>query len=392
MSSGWSRLKAKSRIGRGFVLTTISLTFLFLFQNCASASDPATGVSASAVCTTGVCSSLKYSLLSADLDGGNVAIVRTSGFQEMTHPRVANDKTWVAYTAYNDRDSQNCASLSNGYINTEIRAVRLSGAGDKRVVGPTAGQYTSNSYWLGTTNEFTYLSGSPTSALKFYRSTVDSQMNVVSGPTQISVANTIFPADPQASIETNKIVYPGLYNSSSGFVKSIFLMNLSDGQNVVGLSLGRDRAGKVIVCSDSSCGNIMENDPKISPDGTMVAFMRQAPASGANGFGWHIFIVPVASPLGEVDISYATLGSDTTKNEVLPEWLDNTTLVFSTIEIKSASEVTKNVYTMKSDGSQRKKVSLPEGFRYSDVFPFTDSSGKKRLIISAEKIGATCVP
>ena len=362
------------------------LPFIILFQNCSS---PKSSSADQVSCTTLACSALKYSLLSADFDGSNVAIVRTSGYQEMTHPRVSNDKNWIAYTAYNDRDTQNCASLSIGYNNTEIRAVRIDGSVDKRVIAPTAGQFNSNNYWVGTTNEFTYLSG-PTSALKFYRTTVDTQMNLISGPTQISVANTIVPVDPQTHLGTNKIVYPGLYNPGGGFVKSIFLMNLSDSTNLVGLSLGRDRAGTQIVCADAACANIMENDPKISPDGTKVAFMRQAQSSGLNGFGWHIFVVPVATPLSEVDISYSYLGSNTLKNDVLPEWVDNTTLIFSTIEIVSASDITKNVYTMKSDGTQRAKITLPDGFRYSDVFPYVDSTGKKRMILSAEKISATC--
>ena len=360
---------------------------IILFQNCSS---PKSTSADQVSCTTLACSASKYSLLSADFDGSNVAIVRTSGYQEMTHPRVSNDKNWIAYTAYNDRDTQNCASLSIGYNNTEIRAVKMDGSVDKRIVSPAAGQFNSNNYWVGTTNEFTYLSG-PTSALKFYRTTVDTQMNLVSGPIQISVANTIVPVDPQTNLGTNKIVYPGLYNPGGGFVKSIFLMNLSDSANLVGLSIGRDHAGNQIVCADAACTNIMENDPKISPDGTKVAFMRQAPSSGVNGFGWHIFVVPVATALSEVDISYSYLGSNTLKNDVLPEWVDNTTLIFSTIEIVSGSDITKNIYTMRSDGTQRAKITLPDGFRYSDVFPYVDSSGKKRMILSAEKISATCM-
>ena len=380
-----AKIRLRSILEKYIFIFVIS-PFIILFQNCSSPK----GNSADQVsCTTLACSALKYSLLSADFDGSNVAIVRTSGYQEMTHPRVSNDKNWIAYTAYNDRDTQNCASLSIGYNNTEIRAVRIDGSVDKRVIAPTAGQFNSNNYWVGTTNEFTHLSG-PTSALKFYRTTVDTQMNLISGPTQISVANTIVPVDPQTHLGTNKIVYPGLYNPGGGFVKSIFLMNLSDSTNLVGLSLGRDHAGTQIVCADAACANIMENDPKISPDGTKVAFMRQAQSSGLNGFGWHIFVVPVATPLSEVDISYSYLGSNTLKNDVLPEWVDNTTLIFSTIEIVSASDITKNVYTMKSDGTQRAKITLPDGFRYSDVFPYVDSSGKKRMILSAEKISATC--
>ena len=343
----------------------------------------------STACVSGLCKAGKYSLFSADLDGSNVSLIKKSTYQDMTHPRVSPDKNWVIYTSYNDLNPAGCAEPTNGYLNTEIRAVQLTGAGDKRVVAPQIGHFNSNPYWIGATDEFTYLSG-PVTALKFYRTTVDASINIVKGPTEIPVVKTIVPMDPQAHGGTNKIVFPGLYNPRGGYVKSIFMMNLSDSQNLVGLSIGGDRGGKPIMCANAGCENIMENDPKISPDGKKVAFMRQAPKSGKKGFGWHIFVVDVAKPLKEVDISYAALGSDVLKNDVLPEWVDNDTLVFSTIEIVSVKNFNKNVYTMKSNGSHRTKISLPDGFHYSDVFPFLDQYGKQRLIISAEKIGASC--
>lgn len=365
-----------------------------MFINCSpssndSASDPTPDSTPDPTCTTLLCSTLKYSLLVADIDGSNVSLIKTSSYQDMTHPRVTNDKNWVSYTTYNDLNSDKCATFDQGYLNTEIRTIKISGTDDKIIVNPAVGALNSNNYWVGTTNEFTYLAGPPT-ALKFYRSTVDSNMNVISGPTQISVVGTVVPMDPATHAATNKIVFPGLYNPGGGYIKSIFIMNLSDSSNLVGLSAGRDHANNIIICEDAACANIMENDPKISPDGTKVAFMRRAQSSGVNKFGWHIFIVPIASPLNEVDISYSSLGSDTNKNDVLPEWISDTKLIFSTIEIVSSTQFEKNVYTMNVDGSNRTKVLLPEGFRYADVFPFVDSSGKSRMILSAEKIGANC--
>jgi hypothetical protein len=374
----------KSKIKYIFIGLMTLLPFLFL--NCAkTSSDPVVDTT----CTTLLCSASKYSLLVADIDGSNVSLIKTSTYQDMTHPRVSNDKNWVAYTTYHDLNSEGCATVDQGYLNTEIKAIQISGTGDKTIVSPVSGELNSNNYWVGATNEFTYLSG-PVTALKFFRSTVDSSISVVSGPTQITVVGTIVPMDPASHALTNKIVYPGLYNPGSGFVKSIFMMNLSDSASLVGLSLGRDHAGTAIVCADAACANIMENDPKISPDGTKVAFMRQAPSSGVNGFGWHIFVVPVASALNEVDISYSAISSDTSKNDVLPEWLSNSQIIFSTIEIVSSTSYSKNVYTMSSDGTSRTKISLPDGFRYADVFPFVDSGGNSRMILSAEKIDATC--
>lgn len=359
---------------------------ILFFQNCTkSNSDPAP-------CTTIQCSASKYSLFVADLDGSNLSVVKTSRTQEMTHPRISNDKNWVAYTFYNNLDSKGCANLSIGYFNTEIRAVKLTGADDKRIIAPVAGEFNSNNYWIGTTNEFSFLSG-PASALKLKRATVDASMNLIAGPTEIPVVGTILPVDPQTHLATDKIVFPGFYNLGGGLRKSVFMMNLSDSSNLVGLTVGRDHAGTIIICSTAECSNIMENDPKISPDGTKVAFMRHAPNSGTDSFGWHLFVVPVASPLGEVDISYSHIGSDLMKNDVLPEWIDNNTLIFSTIDFVTLSpvEYTKSVYTMKADGTQRTKISLPQGFLYADVFPFTDGAGKQRMVIAAEKVDATCV-
>lgn len=341
-------------------------------------------------CTTLLCTASKHSLLVADIDGSNVSLIKTSSYQDMTHPRVSNDKNWVAYTTYNTLNSSGCAGLDIGYFNTEIRAIQMNGTNDKRIIAPVSTEFNTNSYWVGTTNEFTYLSG-PVPGLKFFRATVDASMNLISGPTQIPVVGTIdVPMDPAAHAGTGKIVFPGLYNPGGGYLKSIFMMNLSDSSNLVGLSVGRDHAGTPLICATAACTNIMENDPKISPDGSKVAFMRQAPDSGANGFGWHIFVVPVSSPQNEVDISYSSLGSDVLKNDVLPEWVSDSQIIFSTIEIVSSSDFTKNVYTMNPDGTNRVKISLPDGFRYADVFPFIDSTGKSRIILSAEKIGATC--
>ena len=134
----------------------------------------------------------------------------------------------------------------------------------------------------------------------------------------------------------------------------------------------------------------MENDPKLSPDGTHVAFMRWAPNSGVNGFGWRIFIVPVTSPLSEVNIS-ASLGDSLLNNDALPEWVDDTTLVFVNID-STVTLNTRTIHVMQRDGSGRRQVILPDGYRYSDVYPFRDNQGDQELLISAEKIDTVCAP
>lgn len=374
------------------VLTAIS------FQNCSSSLDvkspppqEAQHEQTEEACKTLHCQAGKFNLFVADIDGSNVQLIKKSSYQDMTHPRVSADKQWIVYTTYNNRDNDNCGTMKLGFENSELRAIRFNGQDDKSVVAPEAGVFNTNAYFLGTTNTFSYLSG-PASGLKLMRQTVDAGMNKLGGPTQIPVPSSILPLDPAPHLATNKIVFPGVFfhPSYGGYIKSLFLMNYSDGTGLIGLTLGRDHTNGLIVCRSPSCDDIMENDPKISPDGSKVAFMRNAAKSGANGFGWHLFVVNVSNPYAEVDISYKHLGANILLNDSLPEWVNNDLLIFSHIEVKTETEMKRFIYVTTPTGGQRTKLPLPEGFLYADVFPFKDSSGKQKIVVSAEKIGTPC--
>lgn len=340
-------------------------------------------------CVSLDCQTSKYNLFVADVNFSqaspqavNIRVIATSGYRDMTHPRVAPDRNWVAYTTYNVTNASGCASLDSGYVNTEIRAARMDGGAHRSLIPLTAGAFNTNNYWYGSNFEFTFLSGPP-GAIRIYRAQTDAAMNLLAGPTEVTVPATIAPYDPQA-ISNSQLVYVGQYDNS-GIVKSVFAQSLNPPGVPVGLSLARDSAGNVLYGN-----NVMENDPKLSPDGSRVAFMRYAPNSGANGFGWRIFVVPVANPLTEVNIS-SSLGSSLLYHDGLPEWVDNSTLVFSHIDVTAAPN-THTIWTMQSNGSGRKQVLLPAGYRYSDVFPFLDGSGSQKIVVSAEKISAACAP
>lgn len=340
-------------------------------------------------CVTLDCLTSKYNLLVADVDlnqanpeATNISVVATSDFQDMTHPRVSPDKNWVAYTTYNVTNAEGCASLDSGYVNTEIMATRMDGSETQSIISVTSGDLNSNSYWYGNNYEFTFLSGAPGST-SVYRAQTNADMNLIAMPTQVTIPATIIPYDPQA-ISDSQLVYCGLYDST-GLVKSVFLQSLNPPDTPVGLTLGRDSAGNILYNDD-----VMENDPKLSPDGTHVAFMRMAPNSGVNGFGWRIYVVPVASPLSEENIS-ASLGDSLLNNDALPEWVDNTTLIFVNID-STVTFNTRIIHVMQRDGSGRRQVILPDGYRYSDVYPFRDSLGNQKLVVSAEKTDTVCAP
>ena len=133
----------------------------------------------------------------------------------------------------------------------------------------------------------------------------------------------------------------------------------------------------------------MENDPKLSPNGDKIAFMRMV--NPGLLFGWHLFVLNIAGGPGtEVDISSSHIGFDLLMNDAVPEWIDNDTLVFFTIEIFSATDVRKHIYTMKDDGSQRTKIPLPQGFIYSHVASYKDATGDTRIIFAAQKESENC--
>lgn len=72
--------------------------------------------------------------------------------------------------------------------------MQLSGIGDKQIIAPVAGEFNSNSYWIGNLNEFTYLSGPP-SALRTFRAVVDAAMDLIGSPTLVPVPSTIHALD-----------------------------------------------------------------------------------------------------------------------------------------------------------------------------------------------------
>ncbi|MHC4115779.1 MAG: TolB family protein [Planctomycetota bacterium] len=113
-------------------------------------------------------------------------------------------------------------------------------------------------------------------------------------------------------------------------------------------------------------------DPKISPDGSKVALMRQVKKED-----WHIIVVNVnsgeekdLSPGGTVD--------------AMPEWSsDGKLLVFWHVDPKNPLK--SGLYTIKADGTERKKIPLPRGYFYSmpSFVPGEGSDKQTRIIYSA---------
>jgi len=116
-------------------------------------------------------------------------------------------------------------------------------------------------------------------------------------------------------------------------------------------------------------------DPKFSPDGTKVALMRHIGIAD-----WHIIIVDVKTGQ-ERDISKGVTC------DAMPEWSsDGKLLIFWSADQKNLNKT--ELYTIRPDGTERKKIPLPPGYIYSmpAFFPGEGSGEKARIIFSAKKV------
>jgi Tol biopolymer transport system component len=125
-----------------------------------------------------------------------------------------------------------------------------------------------------------------------------------------------------------------------------------------------------------------EFDPKISPDGTKVAFMR----FGKKRAGGAVDIIVVDTKTGrEVNVS----GAGNTKMDGLPEWSsDGKRLVYWHID--SQNFLNSGLYTISPEGRSCKAIDLPIGFLYSSTafFPGMGSGNDAKIVFSGRRLPA----
>lgn len=157
-----------------------------------------------------------------------------------------------------------------------------------------------------------------------------------------------------------------------------------DGSNAHPISIPRYPNGTVVFLKGVGGGSTGDTDPKFSPDGTKVVFMRRTiyEIGDLDTHNWHIYVMNASDPLSEVDISAQHFTGPLALGyaDAMPEWIDNETLLVWHLDALNNSY---EVHKMKDDGSEREKINLSEGYDYTQPSFFAKEN---KIIVSASKI------
>lgn len=301
----------------------------------------------------------RFGIYTANLDGSDVRMLVSDPSRQMTHARVSPDGQWIAFTRYNRHGRNGLAEEEGGYLETEIAVSRLDGTEIRTIIAPKEGVISANGNWSEDGRSLLYISTDNSRRVPELR-VVDLQTGRVS---RVDVPENLNPADPDW--HRDFLVFP----SKGKEVDALWMMS-SDGKVLRQLTFPSGFDGR-----RGGAFNLGDYDPKISPDGTQVAFMRYF-----SGETWKAYVVDVAT--GAEKLLTHGGGADT-----VPEWSsDGRLLAFWHVDRKNLPGM--GIYTMRPDGTDRKMVPLQRGVLHGHpvFFPDSGSADNARIIYVAKKV------
>lgn len=299
-----------------------------------------------------------FGIYTVRLSGKDFKPIVTNATKEMTHPRYSPDGEWICFTRYNKVGSNGFAMEENGYTDTEIVIVGKDGSDMKTVVPPKAGVINANASWVDGGNGLIWISSDNPKRLPQIMKIDLRTKKVTRMPTPDGVACT----DPH--LVNDVFVFPAVNQTNN----PLYIMAPDGSQS---RKLTTPDVGRVLFGGKHSPGDY---DPRISPDGSQVAFMRLYGSEG-----WRVYVKDIKTGK-EQDLSGE--GSIDT----LPAWSsDGKLLVFWHIDKRNLKEM--GLYTMKPDGSDRRMIAVPRGYLHGHpaFHPLDGSSGDPRIIYRATK-------
>ena len=269
----------------------------------------------------------------------------------MSHPRVSPDEKWITFTRYN-RKKSGLAQEVDGYEETEIMLMRIDGSDVSTLVPPKPGILNCNSSWAEGGKSLLYVS-TDNEARTPWIMKMDFESRKSS---RIPTPETLKTTDPHNV--GDYIVFPVLEK-----VDSLWMCKL-DGSNLHQITFPKDPGGFRWFALP-----VGDYDPKISPDGKRVAYMRLHDKND-----WKIFVVDLETHV-EQDLSQNEIF------DIVPDWSsDGKLIIFPHIDVKDFSKL--GMYTMKPDGTERRMIPLPRGYlgNQPHFFPRDGSGSNARFV------------
>ena len=299
-----------------------------------------------------------FALYSARLDGSDLSILISSPDQEMTHPRVSFDGKRLVFTRYHQRGVDGRAKESSGYENTEIMLMNLDGSGLEVIVPPKRDVINANGDWAPDGKSLIWLTTDNAQGRPEIRHIDLATRKVRSLPTPPGLPTT----DPHW--HAGKVVFP--VKAGPRGADALWIMN-EDGSGARQITSPPR--------SSSAAGLYGDFDPRLSPKGDRVAFMRID-----GGESWRVMLLDLAS-------GQEKLLTPKGATQWLPTWSsDERLLLYVNFDRRRLHE--SGLYTMTPAGERRTMVPLPRGYLYghSNFFPNDGSSAKARIVFNAQRM------
>jgi Tol biopolymer transport system component len=257
--------------------------------------------------------------------------------RQVDHAHVSPDHRWVVFSRFNNYSSNGQALETGDYTNTEIIVCAADGSSCTQLVTPKPGVVAANPEWLEDSDTIIFTNGVKIKSV--VRST---------GVIGTYFDSTIHPiTDPQVVGQ-----YMVVCNMQSG-VNDLFIVNLPQ-QTMTKLTSPSVPSGPGIAYGDY--------DAKLSPDGTMVAFMRHLPPNL-----YHTIVLNAANV--EVDLSGPNPGDG------VPAWSSDGQLLIFWNAAKNT------IQTMTPAGADRTTLPLTGATTYQDPDWYPDETQTPARIV-----------
>lgn len=299
-----------------------------------------------------------FSIATSTLSGASPTLMASDPKREINHARISPDGKQFVFTRYNlfNRDGE--ALEINGYLQTELIVCQVAGEACTVVVPARRGIVAANAYWTPDGQRLLFVSND-TANREPGIAVLDLASRQIS---MLQTGNDVEFADPHQVGQL--MVAPGKEKSAER-LSQLFLFDLPTMKR---RQLTWPRIPKM-TSMDPPLG---DHDPKLSPDGRFVAVMRHLDKDD-----WAIVVVDCATG-AERNLSGPR------PVDAVPEWSsDGRLLIFWHVDRDDLRR--SGLYTMRPDGTERRRVPLPQGYFYTmpAFFPNAGSGPDAGIIYSA---------